>query len=185
MQELILTRGIPASGKSTFAQAWVQASPGRVRVNRDDIRFQTYGVYHGGNVNEDVITAIEDAMVAAALNAGMSVIVDDTNIAHKYVKRLAGIGHAQGVPVRVMQFDVDVDTALMRNEFRDRKVPDEVIRDMHKRLKASGPVDVSAPLYQKYTPPGDGYHAVMFDIDGTLAKMTTRGPFDWKRVGED
>lgn len=27
--------------------------------------------------------------------------------------------------------------------------------------------------------------AIMVDIDGTLAHMVNRGPFDWKRVGED
>ena len=39
MPKLILTRGIPASGKSTWAKAWVQEDPQRrVRVNRDDLR---------------------------------------------------------------------------------------------------------------------------------------------------
>lgn len=27
--------------------------------------------------------------------------------------------------------------------------------------------------------------AIIVDIDGTLAKMTGRGPFEWSRVGED
>lgn len=27
--------------------------------------------------------------------------------------------------------------------------------------------------------------AIIVDIDGTLAKMNGRGPFDWHRVGED
>jgi predicted kinase len=185
MQELILCRGIPASGKSTYAMAWVLAAPGRVRVNRDDIRFQTYGVYHGGNVNEDVVTKIEDAMIAAALSAGMSVIVDDTNIRHAYVKRLAKIGHAAGVPVSVKQFDIDVSTAVRRNNLRDRQVPDDVIREMHARLKSSGPVDVSAPVYETYVAPPMGDRAVMFDIDGTLAQMSGRSPYEWHRVGED
>lgn len=185
MQELILTRGIPASGKSTFAMAWVQAAPGRIRVNRDDIRFQTYGVYHGGNVNEDAVTKIEDAMVDAGLRAGLSVIVDDTNIRHAYVKRLAAIGHRHGVPVSVKQFDIELAEACVRNDFRERRVPEGVIHEMHARLKASGPVDVSAPAYEKYEAKPLTERAVMFDIDGTLAKMTTRGPFDWKRVGED
>ena len=39
MPTLHLTRGIPGSGKSTFAKQWVQEDPeGRVRINRDDLR---------------------------------------------------------------------------------------------------------------------------------------------------
>ena len=38
-QVLFITRGVPASGKSTFAMRWVAEKPdSRSRVNRDDIR---------------------------------------------------------------------------------------------------------------------------------------------------
>lgn len=185
MQELILCRGIPASGKSTYAKAWVFAGPNRVRVNRDDIRFQLYGTYHGGVINEDTVTQVEDAIVKTALSKGNSVIVDDTNIAQKYVKRLAAIGHAAGVSVSVKQFDIDLAEALRRNAARQRQVPEDVIKTMLNRLRSSGPVDVSGPVYEKYEPKPLTDRAVMFDIDGTLAKMTTRGPFEWHRVGED
>lgn len=37
MKQLIITRGIPASGKSTWAKEWVAEDPDhRVRVNRDE-----------------------------------------------------------------------------------------------------------------------------------------------------
>ena len=39
MITLLLTRGLPASGKTTFARAWVAESPtDRARINRDDLR---------------------------------------------------------------------------------------------------------------------------------------------------
>ena len=38
---------------------------------------------------------------------------------------------------------------------------------------------------QKYTPPEGKPKAFIFDVDGTLAKMNNRSPFDWLRVKED
>lgn len=39
MNRLIICRGLPASGKTTWAKEWVMKDPGnRVRINLDDIR---------------------------------------------------------------------------------------------------------------------------------------------------
>ena len=37
----------------------------------------------------------------------------------------------------------------------------------------------------KYEPNPDLRDAIIFDIDGTLAHMEDRSPFDWRKVGED
>jgi predicted kinase len=48
MGKLILTRGVPASGKSTWAKAWVEEDPlNRVRVNRDNLRWTLSRVASG------------------------------------------------------------------------------------------------------------------------------------------
>jgi len=39
MSKLIATRGIPASGKTTWAREYCLKNPNTVRVNRDDIRY--------------------------------------------------------------------------------------------------------------------------------------------------
>lgn len=187
MQELILCRGIPASGKSTFAKAWVHAGEKRVRVNRDDIRLHMFGKLHG--VNEVFVTRIEDRMVTTALKSGYSVIVDDTNIKHEYCKRLAGLGHDLKVRVSIKQFDIELSEALRRNNIRHENggnhVPEDVIRNMHQALTSSGTPDISAPPPVKYTPPSRGLKAIMVDIDGTIAKMTDRSPYDWSAVEKD
>ena len=39
MSKLIITRGLPASGKSTWAKQWVlEDTENRVRINQDDIK---------------------------------------------------------------------------------------------------------------------------------------------------
>lgn len=133
MSELILTVGIPGSGKSTYALDWVLARPGRVRVNRDDLRFMMYGEYWGPDIDERLITDIQTELVIKALYKGNDVIVDNTNI--NRVHRLALIGTAKqhGFETRLLFFDIEVEEAIRRNFKRERQVPDTVIRDMHKR----------------------------------------------------
>lgn len=185
MVQMILTRGIPASGKTTYAKVWASAAPKRVRINRDDLRFMLYNAYHADHIDEDAVTKLQYAAITAALKAGHSVIVDDTNLNDRFVRKLVAVGHRAGVPVSVMDFPVDLQEALRRNALRDRKVPEDVIRQMHDRFVNRKPVDVEPPNLRPYKGTPGKPKAVIVDIDGTLAKMTTRGPFDWKRVGED
>ncbi|QOI67519.1 polynucleotide kinase [Streptomyces phage Beuffert] len=190
MLELVINRGIPGSGKSTYAEAWVSSANGRVRSNRDDIRLSGYGVEFGPPIDEKVVTEIQHAGIRAALSAGVSVIVDDCNIEQKYINVLARIGYDYGAEVSINLVDVPVAVALERNRIRKdhggRFVPENVIVSMHSRLQ--GLKKVSLPeriVFQKYNGYDKNPEAVMVDIDGTLAKMTKRGPFDWLRVGED
>lgn len=185
MQELVLTRGIPASGKSTAARVWVTSAPNRVRVNRDDIRFQLYGTYFGEPIDENFVSKTQYAMIKAAFAAGQSVIVDDTNLNDKFAKKLVNFGHRHGVPVRVWDFPVDLKEALRRNENRERKVPEDVIRKFHDRFQGRKELDVTPPVIRPYEGNPDLPSAYIFDIDGTLAQMADRSPYEWHRVGED
>lgn len=185
MQELVLTRGIPASGKSTAARVWVNAGPNRIRVNRDDIRFMLYGVYFGDPIDENLVSKTQYAMIKAGFLAGQSVIVDDTNLNDKFAKKLINFGHRHGVPVRMWDFPVDLKEALRRNENRERKVPEDVIRKFHDKFQGRKELDVTPPNIRPYKGTPGKRKAYIFDIDGTLAKMANRSPYEWHRVGED
>ena len=78
MATLIITRGLPGSGKSTKAAAWVADDPAtRARVNRD----MTRDMLHGGFVDQErQINAVRDASVTALLQRGINVVVDDTSL---------------------------------------------------------------------------------------------------------
>lgn len=187
-QRLVICRGIPASGKSTWSKAWVHAGDRRVRVNRDDIRLHMFGKFFG--VNEIFVTKVEDRMIDVALKTGYSVVVDSTNIKHEYVKRIAALAHSRGVPVEIKQFDIELDEALRRNRVRHENggnfVPEDVIRQMHQALQASGTPEISAaPQGDTYRAKAGTLKAIMVDIDGTIADMGERSPYDWKAVGKD
>jgi predicted kinase len=142
MLELVINRGVPGSGKSTYARKWVfDGTPQnrRARVNRDDIRKQLYGVDFGVPVEETVVTAIEDAMIDTLLERGVSVIIDDCNISQKYINRFTKMAKRHDAEVRVNLIDVPLKTALNRNLARQeaggRYVPEHVIEDMYNRLQ--------------------------------------------------
>jgi predicted kinase len=198
--EIILTRGLPASGKSTWAKEWVaEDSDWRLRINRDDLRFQLFNKYWPlTRMQEDHVTLMEEIMVEAAVKAKVSVVVDATHLKAAYVKRWYDIGNRLGVPVNVKDFETDVELCVLRDEQRDRQVGEEVIRDLYTRFFNKGKLPKLSP---NVTPElsGRAYvrnpllpKAVWVDVDGTLAErdhpdapQPVRGPFDESRVGED
>lgn len=192
---LLILRGVPGCGKSTFAHQWLKEGERRARVNRDDIRMQFFGKETG--VDENMVTQIEHQQVDSLLKAGYSVVVDDTNIRHAYINAFVKIAAKYGVPVAVKEFDVDLKTAIARNAVRaslgGRDVPVPVIEKMHKALKSSGQYSRQhvanawgqAEIVDPYIRPEGAEKVYLFDIDGTLAEMHDRGPFEWSKVGND
>lgn len=189
MTKLILTRGAPASGKTTYAKQWVSMAPKRVRINRDDLRFSMYGLYFGDPIDENAVTKVQHAMVVAALKAGNSVIVDDTNLNERFAKKLIALGHRHGAEVEVIDFEVPLKELLRRNEARtlteNRHVPEDVVRKFHSTFSGRKTLDVTPPVIRPYNGTPGKPMAYLFDIDGTLAKMSGRSPYEWHRVGED
>jgi predicted kinase len=139
MLELVINRGVPGSGKSTFARKWV-LEPGvrRTRVNRDDIRMQLYGVEFGVPIEETTVTAVEFAMIRSLLSLGVSVIVDDCNISQRYITAFTKIANEFDAVVSVNTVEVSLGTALERNRMRrdegGRFVPEHVIVDMYNKM---------------------------------------------------
>ena len=198
MGKLILCRGLPGSGKTT----WAKKQKGYVRINRDDIRAMLFPVVTYSKDQEEQVTVIQHASIRAAFKAGHSVIIDDTNLNNKFVRQLMKIAQEFDAEVQFKDFfDVDVNQCLWNIDKRvkegGRNVESEIVRGMYDRyIKGRTTIPKPAPLptyeIKPYTEREEGYAifhnlpwAVIVDIDGTIAKMVDRGPYDWKRVGED
>lgn len=187
---IILTRGIPASGKSTWAKAWVAKDPAnRIRLNRDDLRTML-GVKPGvfDYATEQIITKMQHDTAKAALKAGKSVVVDDTNLRAKYVREWFKVG-----PVIFNDFLVDLDTAIYRDASRSNPVGAKVITSFHERFVApNGGQLPPIPIPQErssrvvaYEPNTALPKAYIVDTDGTVARMNGRGPYDGHLVHTD
>jgi predicted kinase len=178
-QTLIMTKGLPASGKTTWAREQVAAYPNEiVRVNKDDLRAMIFNNEHS-NDREKFIQAARDAIVERALASGRSVIVDDTNFAPKHETRLRQLAERYNVAFRIEdQFlSTPVEECVKRDVHRGEKVGRKVIYDMYNRYLYTPPV---APEFDPALP-----DAIIVDIDGTLALRNGRGPFEYEKCSTD
>lgn len=82
MSKLIICRGLPASGKSTWAKQWVLEDPEhRVRINQDDIRLML-GKYWVPS-REKLVQEIQFDAIIEALSREFDVVIDNTNLNNK------------------------------------------------------------------------------------------------------
>lgn len=171
--------GLQASGKSTRAKEMLRefGSGNAKIVNRDQLRTM---VDDGkwSPVNEKFITGIRDYIISSAMDDGKHVIVDDTNLSPKVQERLRQLAKQHGAAFEFVDFThVPLEDCIARDKRRPNYVGEAVIRDTHRKYLAK-PID---PV--KHDP--DLPDVILVDIDGTVAQMNGRGPFEWHRVGED
>lgn len=174
--KLIMLKGLPASGKSTYAKNL--ASKGYIRVNKDDLRAMLHNGKWSGK-NEKQVLAIRDAIIVTSLSDGKSVVVDDTNLDPKHEQTLANIAKEYKASFETMRFDTDVEECIKRDLARANSVGERVIRRMYQKYMAT---KATPPTYNPDLP-----LAIICDIDGTLAHGIgiTRGPYEWDKVGSD
>lgn len=194
MSTLIVTRGLPASGKTTWAREWVAADPGaRSRVNRDDLREMIFAKPDYSHAQETAVTAAARSAVKALLHAGRDVVADDTNLRPRYVREWARFAHANGAELDVKEFPIHPDEAVERDAKRDRSVGEDVIRRMVTKYLPGGNLlplpddmfDFATEDPARYEPKPDAPAAIVVDIDGTLALHNGRSPYDLTRVSHD
>src|SRR6476659_10755665 len=138
MPKLIITRGLPGSGKSTRARAWVADDPaGRARVNRDDLRAMLHEGVWLGRPTESLVIAARNALITNLLQIETDVVCDDTNLRQRTARDLAYLATANRADLEIWDLtDVPVEVCIERDRDRDRTVGEAVIRDLHRRYLA-------------------------------------------------
>lgn len=192
MTTLAITRGLPGSGKTTRARQWVDADPAaRTRVNRDDLRATLYGKHTGLTYDqEQTVTTAQRAAVRALLVAGRDVVVDDTNLRLRNARAWADLAIEVGAVLEVWDMDTGVEVCVARDAARDRVVGADAIRAMAARYRF--PLPPVTPSERAAITPPRAYQpndslpsAWLIDVDGTLALMGDRSPYDTTRVSDD
>lgn len=197
MTKLTITRGYPASGKTTWA-LWESKRTGASVVSRDDIREDVFGLDNKGVLNrdqEDEVTRLQTSLVVATLRAGRDVIVADTNLRMTYVNKWRDVAAEIGVDFEINDFKVDAEECIERDALRaiggEKSVGADVIRKMAKhapisKWKNPAPSYYGAVEITKYVPNLSLDDAYIFDVDGTLADCTgIRNPYDAEKALDD
>jgi predicted kinase len=183
MKKVIITKGLPASGKSTWSKEMLRKMPSMYkRINKDDLRMLLDN-NHYSKSNEKFILHVRDWLIQEALKDGKHVIVDDTNLHPKHEARIREIVtehnkmFEDNVEVEVKWFEISVEEAIRRDLNRPVSVGERVIRQQYEQYLRPK----IEPIQQDASLP----KAVLVDIDGTVAQKSARSPFEWSRVGED
>lgn len=164
-----MTKGLPSSGKSTWAKEEVIHTNGKTkRVNKDDLR----AMIDAGNWSKDRekhILEMRDTLVKYYLTAGYSVIVDDTNLAYKHEMVLRGIAREFNADFEIKDFtDIPYSVCIERDMGRANKVGAKVIMAQYNQF-----LKPESPKYNFRL-----RDAIICDIDGTLALIRDRNPYD-------
>lgn len=172
--KLLMLKGLPASGKSTYAKELEKQ--GWVRANKDDIRAHSFPIYN--YEDEKRVVEIEDSIIRDGLRTGKNVVVDDTNFNPVHIKRLENIAKEFDAEFETLFIDTPVEICVRRNRKRAKNVPMEAILNMYN--KYIGPLRDKNPLYDDTL-----MEAIIIDLDGTLAHATNRNPYDDVDVSGD
>lgn len=178
----IITVGISTSGKSTLAAE--KLAEGWYEVNRDWIRFnvvkpgQDWRNYKFSSANEIQVTEIEGKMIMEAWGRGENIIISNTHLHEPTLNRTKKHLEELGYEVEVVFLEVSLEEAWKRDAYRQNGVGHSVIYSQWEKWNA-------ITGRRTYVPDDSKPPAIIVDIDGTIAEMQDRGPFDWHLVGND
>lgn len=187
-RQVIMLKGLPASGKSTWAKERVLSGQGKYsRVNQDDLgRMLMAGKRTKGGGK--ILARFRDTLILQILEEGKSVIIDDTNLNpaleehyRKMVKEY-NKGKNKSVQFVVKEFTISVEEAISRDLARVKSVGSDVIWDMARRWGYAPPLAI--PEITKENRDPDLPWCLIYDLDGTAAIKGDRCPYDASQCDE-
>lgn len=160
-----MTKGLPASGKSTYARSLVKGmnqvyKESWKRINKDDLRAMLDDG-RWSRANEEFVLFIRDTIAVYALKKGISIIIDDTNFAPKHEERFRAMAREYGAEFEIKDFtDVSPEECIKRDLARPNSVGSKVIMQMYNQyLKPKvEPIKFNPNLSP----------CIICDLDGTL-----------------
>lgn len=180
MQKVLILSGLSGSGKSSFAKELMSKDKSYKRVNRDSIREMTINEWTPKS--EHLTITIEFSLVQEILKNGFNCIIDDTNLSPKTLNKinseLERISKELNIGLEVSEklIDTPLSECIKRDALRPNPVGKKVILDQYSKY-------MPKPNYSEWV--ADKQKAILVDLDGTLAHMSNRSPFDYSKVKDD
>jgi predicted kinase len=147
--------------------------------------------------NEKFVVATRDSLLTTLLRKGYNVVIDDTNFDERSCwKAVSELLDRLDIDVTLREqcFPIDLEEAIARDSKREgnARVGAEVITRMWKKHLKGNPTALNSPrtevFYKKVQPElvqdPNLPKAVICDLDGTLALIGDRSPYDASRCDE-
>lgn len=178
MRKILFLKGLPASGKSTFAKGLVAKEPDKwVRVNKDDFRYMLHD-RKWSKGREKTVEAVQLSVARSALDRGQNVIVDNTHMSPRHENVWKDLAKEFKAEFEVKEFNTSVEECLERDQKRGVPVgavgKDVILRMFYQHSCLPPPEPVAGRQI-----------VIVVDIDGTLALMKDRSAYEWEKVGND
>lgn len=130
--EVIITIGIPASGKSTYAKELI-GSRFFKEVNLDDLREKLSGSPHNMSFTKEALELWHNKL-ENYLQSKQNVVVSDTNLDRGYRLALVEKCKKEGYLVKYVIFDTPFGICVVRNRNRLWKVPYSAMLRMSSKM---------------------------------------------------
>jgi tRNA uridine 5-carbamoylmethylation protein Kti12 len=179
---VVLTKGLPGCGKSTWAKKLVDESAATwKRVNKDDLRAMIDNSYWTKS-NEKFVMQVRNYIIMESLKAGLNVVVDDTNFGPHFADISLMVGDLAKVEIQDFT-DVPLQTCIERDLKRVNSVGKDVIMRMYHRFLNPSKANVfDAQPLPRNPKLAD---AIMCDLDGTISLLNGRNPYDASTCDKD
>lgn len=189
-KNIILTRGIQGSGKSTWAKAWVEEDPtNRIRFNNDDMRYMG-GVYWPSSnkaltKREDALKKIRQFAIKTYMDAGYDIVVDNMNLNPKeydtwnnICKNFNETCKEYNYSIEYKDFFIPVDECIRRDAARPNPIGAKVIKETFRRYRnvIANALNTGYIESRKVQDPNKK-NCILVDMDATLCFNTTGRPF--------
>lgn len=172
MSTVMLMVGLPGSGKTTAAKAIVSGNSRWARISRDDLRDMMFDGFK--RKREKDIVRSQMQLAEFLLRKGFDVIIDDTNLNPKVRNSWKEFCSAHDATYDEYHLKTPLRECIENDNRRENGVGEDVIRRMWSEHVAG-----------KYEHDSSLPRAIIADVDGTLALMDGRSPYDWDKVDTD
>ena len=184
MPKIILTQGIPGSGKSTWAKKWVEEDPiHRVRWNNDDCR-KMCGPYWIPE-REDFISEIREKFLNEAMQEHKDIVIDDMNLNQKTINyyedlidnfNTFNIHKKEHMYTKEYKlFNISVEECIRRDALREHPIGEKTIKEIHKKYSYYIRDVVNKEILDKRTKIDDNLpYCILLDIDNTISYSFNR-----------
>lgn len=137
IRKIILTRGIPASGKTTWAKQWVSEDPNnRVRISCKEIRDMLVPNYHMSQHGK-LVMAMSREMLRKALSYDKDVVMDDMNLSYEIIDEIIDIAGIYSASIIYQDFRTPLDICIQRDAQRpeDQQLGEITIRKIYEKYE--------------------------------------------------